>query len=410
VFGATAAYQFDAFTLSSVTSYLDYRTLSTNDANVLLVPSRIVSEIDSDVLTEELTLLSTGTENWRWSLGAIYRESEARALQGLPDIGVPRQSDYTDLSKSYAVFGELTRVFMDGKLELTGGLRYFNDENSVQDHIRVNVRRESEFEATTPRVVLTWLPSDTVTMYASYSEGFRSGLNQTPTITRTAPSIPPADADTLTNYELGAKTRLFSRRLAIETAVYYMDWQDVQQDLGVLVGASTFQAIVNAESASGIGVDLGLALDATDQLQFGLSASWNDLAMDADLYSRGVLLYAEGDRLNRSPELTLGATVDYQTPLGSSELEGLFSLSAYHTSAIAWRSQLGIPVTVSEGDSITLGRATFAIDSPQGWRASLFVDNFTNEDGITSAPPFGVPDWNQRLRPRTLGVQVEYMF
>src|SRR3546814_15565673 len=60
-------------------------------------------------------------------------------------------------------------------------------------------------KADTPRVVLTWHPSRDFTVYTSYSEGFRSGINQDPAITRAAPQFSPLKPDLLRNYELGVK-------------------------------------------------------------------------------------------------------------------------------------------------------------------------------------------------------------
>jgi outer membrane receptor protein involved in Fe transport len=66
-------------------------------------------------------------------------------------------------------------------------------------------------------------------------------------------------------------------------------------------------------------------------------------------------------------------------------------------------------INVDEGDSMIIGRARLSINAPEGWTATAYVENINNEDaGGTGL--FGIPDWIQRVRPRTTGLQLEYRF
>src|SRR5688572_14637609 len=82
------------------------------------------------------------------------------------------------------------------------------------------------YNATTPRAVLTWYPSEDITVYGSYGQGFRSGISQTSALLRLVGSapVPQAEPDKLHNYELGAKLDLLEKRLSFEGALYYLDW------------------------------------------------------------------------------------------------------------------------------------------------------------------------------------------
>jgi hypothetical protein len=58
-----------------------------------------------------------------------------------------------------------------------------------------------------------------------------------------------------------------------------------------------------------------------------------------------------------------------------------------------------------------VGRTSLTVDSPSWWSASLFIDNVSNEDGSPAKPPFfPTEDRNMRIRPRTVGVQLECRF
>lgn len=411
-YGFNIGYDFSAVSLSSSTSYLEYEHRSTVDWNAFLgLPTALVSELGSEVLSQEILLTSTGTSSWRWSVGGFYRDVEDRTAQGLSFLGPAPVVDFTDTSQSFAIFGEVTSVLLDGRLELTGGLRYFEDDVEVRENLPGStVSDQHTFDKVSPRAVLAWHPERNTTLYASYSQGFRSGVSQTPNVVTGAPSIRPADADNLTNYELGAKSSLWDGKVGLNAAVFYVDWEDVQQSLTVDVGGLAFAAVVNGESASGLGAEFGFAVEPIDRLQLGLNFSWNDLAMDDEVFSGGVQLFARGDRLNYSPKYTASASTDYRMPLGGGGLQGRLSLAANYLADQSTRSILAGAQHVATSDTLVIGRASFSVESPSQWRAALFVDNFTNEDGAALRQPFGIADWDSRIRPRTVGVQLSYGF
>ena len=410
LYGLKLGYDFGGFSLTSATSYLDY----TNDSGIDLSfgagdPLLLTTALKSKVVTEELTLSSDRDGDWRWSLGAMYRDGQDRLVQTA--VFFPAPIDFNDTSKSIAVFGELTRVLADGRFEVTAGLRHFEDDVEQSENVRFNgnpneplFRKSRTFNADSPRFVLTWLPTEGFTTYASYAEGFRSGFNQNSNV---AEDFPPADADNLKNYELGAKGLAFDGMLSYETAVYYIDWQDVQQTLTVPFHGADVTAVVNGESASGMGFDFGVTAMPIDALSMSLSFSWNDLQMDADVISEGEVMFAKGDRLNWSPEYTVSGAIDYSFPL-SGGYEGQFSTSGYYTSRQSIHGISGGVALVQTGDTLLVGRVTLGIDSPDNWSASLFVDNVNNERGTAIESVVAV--WSPRLRPRTYGLQLEYRF
>jgi len=411
-YGLKIGYDFSRMSFTSTTGYLEYE----NDYRLRLGAAAQAPVIDgtlaSRTVAQEVYLASKDLKAWRWSAGAMYRDSSDRDVAYLTAF-FEAPNIVRNISKSYAVFGELTRLFADGHWELTAGLRYFEDElEQFEDASWIFGLEESQlidskatFDATSPRLVLTWNPSERTTAYVSYSEGFRSGYHQLPFVLTVGP-FPPVAPDGLTNYEIGAKNSFFEGRLNAELAIYYIDWQDIQQNTRVLISEDVGQVVgINGDSASGLGVDVGLTA-AIDALQLGVSFSWNDLSMDSDVYAGDELLLGKGDRPNNSAEYTVGASVEYAMPLGRAGFEGTFSASANYTSELIARD--GVPVEVSVGDSLLIGRAGFALHSPEHWVATLFVDNVNNERG--SPVRVGGPNSAVRIRPRTFGVQLEYSF
>jgi outer membrane receptor protein involved in Fe transport len=411
-YGLQVSHDFGSFSVTSMSGYLDYE----NDGSLDLVPFigvdvPFVNQFAAEVFSEEVVVTSNGAGPWRWSLGGMYRDEEDQLFQTI--AGLIPTVDYSDSSESVAVFGELTRVLNDGRFEITAGLRYFEDEVGTRENVPSSgiatnplLSVSSDFDAVTPRLVFTWLPTDQLTVYASYAEGFRSGFQQQPIVLLTAPRIPPVDADTLNNYEVGTKGSMLDGSLKLEAAVYYIDWRDVQRDESVVINGVPIAALVNGESASGVGFEFAINSEPVSGLELGVSFSWNDLAWDDDVFSGGGVLFEKGDRLSLSPEIVAGASAGYRFPLGGNGMEGRWAASANYTS----EQDLEIATGLGEGDAILIARADFSVDFPEHWSATLYVDNVTNEDGAVLSAPFPVPEWSTRPRPRTYGLQLEYRF
>ena len=430
-YNAKINYDLPFMSISSATSYLDFEQTLYTDVSYLApamnpVLLQLYSELPAEVFTEELLLNSVGDGAWRWSAGLFYRDAKDDRYQTLPAV-LPGPISWSDRSESTAVFGEITRVFADGQFELTGGLRYFEDEADTVtllppgSFLPANTA-SSKFDAVTPRVVATWLPSRDLTVYASYSEGFRSGLNQTP-LTLLAAPLPPADADRLHNYEVGAKGNLFDGFVTYDAAVYYIEWDDIQQAGSLLYGPPGqevyISATINGVSASGVGSDLSLTLHPAQGLQIGGSISYNDLTQDEDVTQNGIVLYSKGDRLGFSPEYTASAFVDYAFPLSSS-LDARFNISANYRSeqvlrALGGGGQLeyctvtGVNLNAyCESGKPLFVNANFDIATHSDMTVSVYVRNLTNWDGLID-PSYSTTT-AFRARPRTVGVQFETKF
>jgi outer membrane receptor protein involved in Fe transport len=414
-FGLKVAYDFPFATLTSMTSYMDFDNRSKFDFFPLFGFSRYLKSLfGAKMYSEEVLLSSSGEGPWRWSVGGMYRDVKDRVWQdqidpatGASAFAAPAGRE--GLSESYSVFGEVTRRFLDGKLELTGGVRYFEDSAADHELSRFDVgippsgliNTAAHYDNVSPRLVMSWHPHQEATVYASYSEGFRSGLNQTASVTAVAPNIPPADPDTLKNYELGAKGSVWDGRLQYDAAAFYLDWRGVQQLTAVEVSPGVaVTAPFNAESASGLGFEIGLTIQPLTDLTLSCNYSWNNLELDRDIVAAGNTVFlAKGTRLGFSPKYTAGASADYAFPLGGGGYRGRISVSANYMAK--QKGELG------DVDSALMSHASLGLDAPSNWGVALFADNLGNSDPVV--PEF-VPGWNVHSRPRTIGLQFEYQY
>jgi outer membrane receptor protein involved in Fe transport len=409
VYGVTIGYELSRISLSSSTTSLRYENHSVWDLRAAGLPDITLStDLDTKAVAEEIVLSSVPGGGLQWTAGVMYRDAREGLFQS--SLILPAPLDYTFGSESYAVFGEVRRPFLDGRLEGTLGLRHFRDDVLNEENTRGDglagplYHSTASFDATSPRMVLAWRPKEGLIAYASYSEGFRSGFPQNAGVIAVVPGFPPLQPDTLRTYEIGTKAEL-SDRLSIDGALYSSRWNDVQQSLAVLYSGVPLTANVNGDSASGVGADFGVTLQPSERLTLGVALAWNDLTFDSDVYVPGGLLFHAGDRLNYSPELTGGFSAEYRVRLGRRGLEGVVAGSADYRSSVSYRGN-NTGTIVNEGGSLLISRASFAVTMDR-WALSVFVDNLNNEDSATPTVTL-IPEWQLRVRPRTVGAQFSY--
>lgn len=412
---------FNAFSLVSSTSYVDLhagyfkRSIFTTTGNAL------ENAWDARAFSEEVNLSSKGAGPWKWTAGVIYRSLDDRNRSRLAPLAAIDTTAWNpdDLAggDSYAGFGELSYSF--SQFEVLGGLRYTKEDRDAHSGLPGSTySAKASFDKVTPRLVLSWKPNRNSMTYLSYAEGFRSGLLQPPAAVDAG--FGPVESDLLRNYELGNKATILDGRLSWEAAVYYMDWQDLQQALSLPVISSGqilfVTGVTNASSASGFGGEMSMTLRPTEGFQIGGSYSQNDLEFDTDVSSGGIVLFHAGDRLAASPKSTYGLFADYTAPVGS-DLELRVGAGLSHVSSQIQRLLIG-GVTTIHNDPATIASLNIGIGRNDGSRwLSLFVDNLTNEDAATgnnysstTPVPVGNPDEGLRVRPRTVGLQVEMRF
>ncbi|NJO12377.1 MAG: TonB-dependent receptor, partial [Gammaproteobacteria bacterium] len=150
-----------------------------------------------------------------------------------------------------------------------------------------------------------WHVSEDTMLYARVASGYRPGG---PNVF--LPGVPPqVDADKLTNYEIGLKTRFLENRALINAAVFYIDWTNIQQ----AVGFGGVSGLDNAGDATSRGVEFESLFSVTERLRLGLNAAYTDATLES---SPPALNNREGARLPSAPEWTGSVTADYSFPLG----------------------------------------------------------------------------------------------
>lgn len=345
-------------------------------------------------------------------------------------------TDNVTREEQTAFFGEVTYEVLNG-LKLTAGLRYsmvdFEVEQTGAGPIILaitpttsgGVQKERPL---TPKAGISYEINDRNTLYVTAAKGFRPG-GANPAVPATcAPVLEQLglraggyDSDSVWSYEVGSKNRFFNGTLSINSSVYQIDWEGIQNAIA-LTGCGYFLT-TNLGSARVRGGDIEVQLAPTDSLFIYGSASYTDAVyMETVLGARsptGVqpILVNKGNKVPGRPwNLTGGA--EYRFDIG--EYPARVSVNASYTgrapitvdldpatsSYNPYQPRLGSYTQVDLNAGISVG----------GWDVGLYVKNLLDSTETLDGDFANEIARRQNtrvatsLRPLTAGVTATFRF
>ncbi|NJN39901.1 MAG: TonB-dependent receptor [Gammaproteobacteria bacterium] len=266
---------------------------------------------DDSATTQELRLVSNGSNKVDWTVGAYYTDQDYDLGQNSYLVGyIPyldaldwyglapystNQDFYFRRDQNYdetAIFGEATIHFND-QWHLTLGGRYFDNEVDVDAVVDVPIYSvfappgmASENITDDDFLVKANLAYDVTAdsmLYATFSQGYRhAGSNAVPTSGKYGenPAYFTFDADTLDNYEIGYKGTTGNLNYAV--SVYYADWDNPQ--LNTATSNWGFFAAINGESARTQGFEVELSGRLSDRFSYSFGYTYADSELTDDVY------------------------------------------------------------------------------------------------------------------------------
>jgi iron complex outermembrane recepter protein len=344
--GVTASYATPIGDVISSTSWFSRRTFEDEDyseqlAGILgtpLMPANFPTWQPRHSFVEELRFASRFGGPLQLVTGVFIQRStrnynQYSSIAGLDEsvggaLGTDLVFEEWDQSKNResAAFGELTYQ-LTPEWSTTLGLRYSKIKNSFDDTLGgiaagglTGGRGTQTESSTTPKIALKYEPTADATYYALASQGFRPGNAQTPppptfcgsdyAATGIDPDqISQYDSDSLWNYEVGAKTRLFDRRVTLNAAAYWIDWADLQQTVLFSCG---YGYTANAGGARSRGAELELALSPMDGLTLAAGVGYTDAEITASAPLAGA---RKGEPVQQIAPWTAAVSADYSFPI-----------------------------------------------------------------------------------------------
>lgn len=319
-------------------------------------------------------------------------------------------------TRAYAAFAEGTYDVSD-KLSLIAGARYswerqmgtFQPSLTAPEAPNAN----AHWDSVTPRVSVRYRLDGNSNVYATFSQGFKSGvINPSPPFEITNP-------EKLKALEVGYKrnTNLYS----VAASVFYYDYKDLQ--VQSFNGVTTLTT--NAATAKIYGVDLDGTIRATDDLEFRLAVSYlptakYDRYTTATYYGfcpgtglpqpvTGTLCQfspvdVSGKRMIRTPKITGTLAANYHRDTAWGRLEANASL--YYSDSFVW--ELGYRVKTDKYASLNARVSLTPPDSKV--RLTLFGKNLTNEAYVQGVVESASADMGVYAPPREIGVEVNYSY
>jgi outer membrane receptor protein involved in Fe transport len=320
------------FQLSSVTGYNNERQQLNSDGDatrfrpqggVAAIPVRVQVHGHVPGIAVELPAGKPAPRGDRWIL---FRFHSHRQLAALPDrLAEQSAQDPQLFGLRLASVRYPSPADPDGRRPLSDG------------SIRVeNTALRAKFNSFLPRATLDFKPTEDLLFYATVGKGNKPGDFNT------AAGVPQGNSrvleEELWNYEVGAKTQFFDRRLTVNATGYWIDWtnqsyQDtlIQRDAaGNIILAPNGQprtvvATINAGETRIKGAELDATLIILPGWSARLAYSYND-AKFRDFVSRLPITFAgapaqvAGNRLFNSPKHKVTVSTTFERPVGDSGL------------------------------------------------------------------------------------------
>ncbi|MBU3071751.1 TonB-dependent receptor [Aestuariicella sp. G3-2] len=432
---------FDGFTLTSVTNYVDWEVEYSEDSDAS-PRDGIAQIIDSETqqFSQEFRL-DGETESMRWLAGVYYLDIDhstefttrgeigylddlfaVLGLTSLADIDGDATfgqtfglyddvvSDFDQDTQSIALFGQVEMDLTDD-LKLTAGLRWTEDEKDFDYSSREfyagaettgtineiwttsNFDDSQKEEDWSGKFQLDYFVTGDTLVYAGVSKGIKGGGFNAPT---SGGSVSEFEQETLYSFEAGMKTEL-SENARLNMSVFYYDYQDYQ--------AFSFLNLVptiDNKDATVTGAELELTWHPADGLDILLGASILDGEIEDMTLPGGQVVDTD---LPMAGDFTYNALVRKGWMLGDNELSVQVD---YSYTDDYFSDALNTPSGEVDGYGTANARIGFGPSDGQ-WEFALNVRNLTDEDEQVYHFPTGL-GWSLGAvqQPRWVSAQFIY--
>ncbi len=398
--------------LKSITAYRDLEWRAGLDADGSpTIANHAAFEMNQSQFSQELQLSGRALNDaLDFVVGAYYFEEDGN-LHDFVTIGSGLlQIDGNNLleTSTWAVFTHLN-YDITGSLSLTLGARYTEEDKEFEgfqrdrngflykliagvplDAINPGVQsaigfpdpadplrffppgvQKQSFSNFSPRIGLEYtLPNDTL-IYASFSQGYKTG-GWTTRLSVPLAEAPTFDEEEADSYELGMKAELFDRRLRLNTALFFTDYKGIQ--LNQVEGISpTVKNAGNAEI-------------------YGFEVDWNAVVSDAfritgsigyihDEYTFKAPGVTAGDRLPKTARWKVNVSPYYALELGDGG-QMRFNADYTYTSSL-FNDTENSPIL--RRDAVHMLNGSIGYEEPQGrYQLSIGATNLLDERYLTT--------------------------
>jgi iron complex outermembrane receptor protein len=335
---------------------------------------------DIRVLTQELRYTSPADQRLRWTAGAFIQDVENIRVDDFGPLlfGGEAQRYDTD-STQMALFGQASLDITEA-LELTVALRYDRDERAVdvtgRDTGSLTESRKQDFDKFQPKVSLAYDLTDYHLLFATYSEGFKTGGFNPPPGTGDIHELVFRPEETKA-YEVGAKTAWLNGNLVMNLSGFHTRYSNFQYFAFINGEDLAF----NVNKVNVWGVEFSGAARPVENLTIDWGFGYTDSEIDEFSAPNPVTLiptdYA-GNKTPNNPEYTLNVGAEYALPISE---EATIRLRADYLRVGKIHYEIDNVLYSPDRDSVDL-RVAYERDS---WSLALWARNLTDARWAISA-------------------------
>jgi iron complex outermembrane receptor protein len=310
-------------------------------------------------------------------------------------------SDVDTDSQSASIYAQGNYQLTDTTRLLVGGRFTTDDRDTSGDYIGFpGLTYSSSEDRFNYLVSLDHEIAPDKMVYISTATGYRSGF------AAIAPAADgrhwqPLDPESVTNYEIGAKTQWFDQSLRVNIAAYQQEYEDYQAAFIRQVGATLIRGYENF-NATISGAELEVSWAASDSLRMGATYGYTDAKTD----KKGS---TPSYRLPNIPMSSYSAFISQSIDLAG----GTLDLRADYDWQKDWFTQI-YSRELSKVDDLGLLNLSVTY-TLANWTVSAYVKNATDEGYYTYINEFDIGgfvayDAGALGMPRTSGASVTYNF
>ncbi|MFT4046658.1 MAG: TonB-dependent receptor [Solimonas sp.] len=419
----------DEVSVRSISAYRDFDLVYQVDIDRTSEPlSALALEAKQHNFSQEFNVFGPGNKAVTWLVGAFYYNSTAGNPYFTSYIGdAPTGTVYSNFkndqsTEAYAGFADVTWN-ATARLHLTGGARYSSETKDYhyEDTVRAggaalrDVSADETWSSPTYRAVARFDITPDSNVYASWSNGFKSGVFNT-----FSPLPIPVKPEKIDAIEIGAKARL-PLGMTVSAAAYDYRYDDLQVQAQTIVDNVPVLTLTNAANARIRGVELNLSGKVVGGLSFNVGGNWLPKADYADYRTAQVTVPvtdsapitgmqvvpydASGSRLVKAPKWTANLGLTYTAPL----MSGVFVATANDAYNSGFNWQAGDLPPEQSAFNVVNARVSWT-DPGSRYTFSVWSTNLTDEVYSTYSAPNPRGNTSTYSQPRQVGVGISAKF
>jgi iron complex outermembrane receptor protein len=433
--GATMEYDLTPdITIKSITAYRSVKGFAGRDGDSSPYSILETTSFDNNKqFSQELQVNgSSFGDRFKWTAGLYYMRQDlenridAKLWDGLVTTSIPIDFNARSLSKlkgdSFAIFGQGT-FDITPQLHLTVGGRYNKEKRDFANrwYFLVQPREytcpgvdvtgtfitcKSTDNVFTPMASLAYDVTPDVMVYASYSDGFKTG-GWTPRLF-SQQSLKRYQPERLKAYEVGLKTTLFDRRVTFNIDAFQSDYTNLQLTSVRADSTGAPQPVVeNAGAARIRGAEAELAIRLHGGTTFQGSLSYLDgkyIRLDPGVS------FPLSAKLPETPKLSLSGSIEQRFEIGDSN-SLTFRLDATYRSK-TYKEPSNVEIVAQKPYTLVNGRVSYALHDGQVTISAFGTNLFDKRyivSGIDVASTFSMYEAYYG-RPREFGGEVSVKF